>query len=178
MEIIHFFIVRTKCNNSVENTYLLKTYFRVYLLDTVFFFYTYYMKVLLFITGHRHLHEYNYFQRFLKNLELNSMCDIFIYCNNGGIDKQIIDYYQQFSNYKRLFVTTLNSGFRTGGVEAVSEGIEMGIFKNYDYVIHLHPDVFMTDDIYLKEILFENLENDIVFFITKSIAWDERFFFI
>ena len=105
----------------------------------------------------------------MKTLSLNTICDIFIYCNNPDISKEIVTYYQQFSQTnKQLFITTKNGGYRTGGVEAVSEGLEMGIFKEYDYVIHLHPDVFITDDEYLLTVLQENLENDTVFFITKS----------
>jgi len=135
------------------------------------------MKVLLFITGYRQLDEYNYFNRLLKQLNLNSICDIYIYCNNPHIENTIVNYYQQFDQKnKRLFITTLNSGYNNGGVEAVSEGIEMGIFNEYDYVIHLHPDVFITDDKYLTEVLTENLDNDIVFFITKSVANDPIFF--
>jgi len=135
------------------------------------------MKLLLFITGHRHLDEYNYFSIFLKQLELNSMCDIFIYCNNSEIQNDVINYYQNFSQKnKKLLITTLNSGYRIGGVEAVSQGIEMGIFNEYDYVIHLHPDVFITDDLYLKEIFSKNIDNDIVFFITKSLPNNETFF--
>ena len=127
--------------------------------------------------GHRHLKEYHFFNIFLKQLELNSICDIYIYCNNPGIHNNIVNYYQEFSQKnKRLFITSLNNGFRCGGVEAVSEGIEMGIFKDYDYVIHLHPDVFITEDTYLTQVLLENLNNDIVFFITKSIPNAPKFF--
>lgn len=127
------------------------------------------MKILLFITGHSQINEYFLFSRFLKTLYLNNNCDIFIYCNNTNISKEIVTYYQEFSQKnKQLFITTKNGGYRTGGVEAVSEGFELGIFKEYDYVIHLHPDVFITEDEYLVTILRENLENDTVFFITKS----------
>lgn len=135
------------------------------------------MKLLLFITGHRQLEEYNYFNLFLKKLNLNSMCDIFIYCNYPDIQNTIINYYQNFNQKnKRLFITSLNAGYRIGGVEAVSEGIEMGIFNEYDYVIHLHPDVFITDDLYLTEILLNNMDNDNVFLVTKSLPSDSRFF--
>ena len=134
------------------------------------------MKILLFITGHRQLEEYNYFNIFLQQLKLNSMCDIFIYCNHPGIHNDILTYYQNFNQKnKNLLITSLNSGYTRGGVEAVSQGIEMGIFNNYDYVIHLHPDVFITDDSYLIDTLLNNIQNDIVFFITKSYN-DERFF--
>jgi hypothetical protein len=135
------------------------------------------MKILLFITGYRQLEEYNYFNMFLQQLKLKSMCDIYIYCNNPNIHNTIINYYQRFNQpNKRLFITSLNSGYRIGGVEAVSQGIEMGIFNEYDYVIHLHPDVFITDDCYLTDILCDNINNDVVFFITKSMPNTPTFF--
>jgi hypothetical protein len=135
------------------------------------------MKILLFITGYRQLDEYNYFSIFLKQLNMNTICDIYIYCNNPEIESDIVKYYQKFDQKnKYLLITSLNSGYRIGGVEAVSKGIEMGIFKDYHYVIHLHPDVFITEDAKLMEILTENLENDIVFFITESLPYDPRFF--
>jgi len=135
------------------------------------------MKILLFITGYKQLVEYNYFNIFLKKLKLNSICDIYIYCNNQKIQTDIVEYYQNFEQQnKHLFITTVNAGYNRGGVEAVSKGIEMGIFNGYDYIIHLHPDVFITDDTYLLEVLNENINNDTVFFITKSVAKDPRFF--
>lgn len=129
------------------------------------------------MTGHRQLVEYNYFRIFLQQLELNHMCDIYIYCNNPDIHPDILKYYQDFTQKnKNLFITSFNSGYSIGPVEAVSNGIESGLFKDYDYVIHLHPDVFITDDQYLKEILTTNIDNNIVFFITKSIPDDYAFF--
>jgi hypothetical protein len=135
------------------------------------------MKLLLFITGFDQLEQYNYFNIFLKQLKLNDICDIYIYCNNSNISEDILKYYKQFDQKnKYLLITTLNGGYRTGGVEAVSRGIEMGIFKDYDYVIHLHPDVFITDDTYLMDILSKNISNNIVFFITRSVPNDKTFF--
>ena len=135
------------------------------------------MKILLFITSYRQLEEYKYFNLLLKQLKLNSMCDIFIYCNNSEIQNDILTYYKNFNQKnKQLFISSLNSGYRIGGVESLSHGLEMGIFKDYDYVIHLHPDVFITEDIYLNEILLNNLNNDVIFFITKSHPIDSTFF--
>jgi len=134
------------------------------------------MKILLFITGHKQLEEYNYFSRFLKRLKLNALCDIFIHCNNPDIHNSIINYYQNFNQQnKKLFITSINAGYRVGGVQAISEGIELGIFKDYDYVIHLHPDVFIIDDNYLTEVLLENLNNDVVFLVNKSVPHDPKF---
>ena len=134
------------------------------------------MKILLFITGHKQLEEYNYFSRFLKRLKLNAICDIFIHCNNPDIHNSIVNYYQNFNQQnKKLFITSINAGYRVGGVQAISEGIELGIFKDYDYVIHLHPDVFIIDDNYLTEVLLENLNNNVVFLVNKSVPHNPKF---
>jgi len=135
------------------------------------------MRILLYITGHRQLEEYGLFQTFLDRLPIQSSCDIFIYCNHSGIHSDIVTYYQRFpQRNKQLFITTQNAGYLRGGVEAVSQGYEMGLFQGYDYVIHTHPDVFMTDDTYLTEQLLKYLHDDTVFLITKSFAEDPRFF--
>jgi hypothetical protein len=135
------------------------------------------MKILLFITGFDQVIQYDYFRRFLEPLDINRMCDIYIYCNNPNISPDVFKYYQNFSQKnKYLHITPQNSGYRIGGVEALSNGISMGIFSNYDYVIHLHPDVFITDDNYLMNVLNNNIDNDNVFFITKSVPDDNTFF--
>jgi hypothetical protein len=79
------------------------------------------MKVLLFITGYRQVEEYNFFYLFLKQLKINDICDIYIYCNNTNIHSDIITYYQNFKQKNKiLFITSLNHSFRVGGVDAVS----------------------------------------------------------
>jgi len=63
-----------------------------------------------------------------------------------------------------------------GAAEAVSTGIEMGIFDGYDYVIHLHPDVFMTNEAPIVRLLEDNAENDYVFLVNRSLPDDQRAF--
>jgi len=136
------------------------------------------MKILLFVTGFRHLEEYGYFNRFLRRLNsLPSMCDLFIYCNNPHISGEIVARYQAFEQKnKYLHLTTLNVGFKMGGVEAVSRGMAMGAFEGYDYVVHLHPDVFIVDDSPMVAIMTQNLANDCVFFVNRGDPDDSRFF--
>lgn len=135
------------------------------------------MKILLFLTGFRQLEEYHYFNQFLQRLKIRDQCDLYIYCNNPEIDPKIIQYYQEFDMpRKQLYLTTLNGGYRIGGVEAVSQGIDMGLFQNYDYVLHMHPDVFMTDEAFLTKLLQDNLTNDIVFFISQTFPDDQAMF--
>ena len=128
------------------------------------------MKVLLFITGYRQLKEYEYFAHFFNNLKrLNEVCDIYIYCNNPDISEDILKYYKQFNlKNKKLFITNINDGYNRGHLEAISIAYDNNLFKDYDYVIHCHPDVFITDDEYLIQVLKDNYENDNIFFITLS----------
>ena len=133
------------------------------------------MKILLFITGHRQLKEYHYFNVLLKRLTID--CDIYIYCNNPDISGEIVEYYQQFQQInKRLFITSLNNGYTMGAIEAISESLNMGIFHGYDYVIHLHPDVFLTDDTYLLELLNKHLKNETVFLVNRCFPDDQEHF--
>ncbi len=128
------------------------------------------MKVLLFITGYRHLKEYDYFNSFLRRLNtLSNVCDVFIYCNDPNISEEIVTYYRNFSQTnKQLFITSVNAGFTMGAVEAVSRGIEMGIFDGYDYVIKLHPDVFLTDESRILAVLTERQADDCMFLMSRS----------
>lgn len=136
------------------------------------------MNVLLFITGFRHVKEYDHFNSFLQRLDtLGTICDLYIHCNNPDISEEIVTYYKKFTQKnKHLYITSTNIGFEMGAVEAVSHGIEAGVFAGYDYVLHLHPDVFITDDARIIEILETNLDNDCVFFVNKSRPDDDRFF--
>lgn len=135
------------------------------------------MRILLFITGHSQLEEYNYFSKLLNSLSISNICDVVIYCNNSNISSKIVSYYQQFNQTnKQLIITNKNSGYRIGGVEAVSNGFDLNLFNDYDYVIHLHPDVFIVDDNKLLTVLNENLNNDNVFLITKSLPYDNKYF--
>jgi hypothetical protein len=132
------------------------------------------MKVLLFITSHRQVEEYHYFNLFLKRLKLK--CDIYIYCNNPDISSEIVSYFKEFEQFKHLFITSLNDGYRMGAIEAINKGIEMGIFNGYDYVIHIHPDVFIIDDTNLLSLLHEHQSNDTVFLVNKCFPNDDTHF--
>jgi hypothetical protein len=93
--------------------------------------------------------------------------DIFIHCNNEKISPDLLKLYQMFPNKnKHVYVTSENAGYRMGGVEAVSAGWEMGIYKKYDFVIHLHPDVFITDEIPILQILKDYYNTDVDFLVT------------
>lgn len=129
------------------------------------------MKVLLIITGHQQVKEYFYNSFILKKncIWISENTDLFIHINKCDVDKNISILFNMFpQKNKRLFITSKNEGYRLGGIEAISDIIDMNICNNYDYVIHTHPDVIIIQDKIIKDLLYENLNNDIAFFTNKS----------
>ena len=118
------------------------------------------MKILLFLTSHRQLEEYKYFNVFFqKHNKLKEICDIFIYINNSNLSVDVLKYYQQINvKNKNIYITTKNAGGirhpgQYGWLETLNEGYNMNKFNNYDYVIHMHPDVFITQENNIIKIL-------------------------
>ncbi len=130
------------------------------------------MRILLVLTGHRQLEEYKYFAEFLKKRcpRLSAEADLFIHCNHSEISEQIQTYFKLFpQKNKRLYITTKNCGYTAGGFEAVSDLYEMNIFKPYDIVIHLHPDVFITREDILLQYIHNAPNVPYVFYGTKCL---------
>jgi hypothetical protein len=100
----------------------------------------------------------------------SDQCEIFIHSNKQ--DNDISENTKYILNKKTIYITNKNAGYRLGGIEAVCDCIEMLNLANenceYDYVIHVHPDVFITDDTILLNILQKELNTDNVFFVNKS----------
>lgn len=130
------------------------------------------MKVLILITGHQQNIEYKYFGQLLERCDFLSsdQCEIFIHsnCKHNDISENV----KYILNKKNVYITDKNAGYRLGGIEAVGDAIDMLNLANpdseYDYVIHVHPDVFITNDTILMEILNEELESENVFIVNKS----------
>ena len=84
------------------------------------------------------------------------------------------------SHIKWLANTTIhlspnNIGHSLGGIEAVNEIYELYNLDNYDYVVHLHPDVYITNPQIFNEILEIYQDSNITFFNTHSYP-DDRFY--
>ena len=130
------------------------------------------MLILLVLTGHRQLEEYKLFSNILKQKcpRLCKESDLVIHCNYAEISNQIQDYFKDFPQQnKKLFITTKNVGYRSGGFEAVSDLYDMNFFKEYDYVIHLHPDVFITNEDMIWNHIEANATNNIEVLATKCL---------
>ena len=125
------------------------------------------MKVLLLYTSHRQVKELKIAQ-FLYNKDpfLKTM-DILFHCNNPDIDKyavtEILNGFES-PNIGTIF-TSVNSGANTGVAEAINSVYDQ--LADYDYVIHLHPDVFILSSEKLQQALESNDPEQ-----TDFIAWE------
>lgn len=129
------------------------------------------MKVLIIMTGHQHNIEYKYFGQLLDKCKFlsSSDCEIFIHSNKK--DNDISENVKYIQNKKTIYITNKNAGYRLGGIEAVGDIIDMLNLKNnstYDYVIHIHPDVFILNDTKLLDILNDELNTKNVFIVNRS----------
>jgi len=133
------------------------------------------MKVLLFLTSHQQLEEVYLYGEFIKrHCPTVKTFDLLLHVNKINIDiSRLGNYFQglPFEN-KTMLLTSKNSGYTFGGIEAVADSFDL--FKEYDYVIHSHPDVFITTDHLLGKILEYFSYSDKVFLVNNAWAGDDK----
>ena len=85
------------------------------------------MKILIFLASHRQLDEFKYFNIFLeKTKELKTMCDLYIHINNSEISNNVLQYYKESKiKNKKIYITTKNSGYVYGCIEAINESYKI-----------------------------------------------------
>lgn len=105
--------------------------------------------VLFFFIGHRQLEEYKLQSFFLRRFKKLKNFDVMIYCNSNFQLEQLQSYCEGIPNIKDFFVHQRNGGYVTGLFLGLADHFDK--FKEYDYVVHLHPDVFIYDDFDLYE---------------------------
>ena len=127
-------------------------------------------KILFFMTTHRQTIEIDYssvfFNKFSTDLILNS--DITLHCNNINISK---DYLETLLNKfpqqnKHLIHTSKNTSYLLGAFEALSDNFDT--FQKYDYVIHLNPDVYITNPNKLLTLLNRYIDSNKCMILSKS----------
>lgn len=130
------------------------------------------MKILIILTGHRQHIEYQYWGILFDSCRaLQKQCDVFIHSNNIG--NNFVEHAKYIEAHKRIYITDKNVGFVNGGLEAVSDTIDMlHLYSSkcqYDYVIHLHPDVFICNEQPILSLLQQELLSDNVFYCNLSL---------
>mgnify|MGYP000306487027 CR=1 FL=1 len=75
---------------------------------------------------------------------------------------------------KNIIITEKNAGFINGGLEAVSDIIDLlKLYSEnceYDYVIHMHPDVFIINETLIVNFLNDQKSiSEIIFYVNLSL---------
>jgi len=124
------------------------------------------MKVLFFFTSHRQSFEFYYQSKIINNYKLFKP-DILVYNNNIEIEyKDLVNKFYLNNNIKlEIYQDSENTGYVTGLFTGLVKCFDK--FANYDYVVHLHPDVFLINENKIFEILKQNLFSDVEMLISK-----------
>lgn len=92
--------------------------------------------------------------------------DIHIYCNNNRVSKEEIEQcLEKFKGKKSIFQDSFNAGYLLGAHTGLK--VNYNVCKNYDYVIHLHPDVIFIEESKIFNFLKGALDKDIDFLISE-----------
>jgi hypothetical protein len=137
------------------------------------------MKILLFYPSHRQLDEIKYSSTFFnKTSFLKNNSEVYVHCNNIHIDEAALRAnVDEFKCVKYLTLTDKNSGYLAGPSEAIADSYEMFVENNYDYVIHLHPDVYIINETKIVSALRQNYNNDadfLVYELPKTVPWEPK----
>ena len=133
------------------------------------------MKYLLLFTAHRQLEEFT-FQNILIGRFVYKP-DIMIYSNHPDLKEE--NYLKRIPNIsqyvKKIYCDEENTGYAKGLFTGLDKMYEY--YKDYDYVIHLHPDIFILDETKIYNII-KNCDTDfIVMDIDSGIPFTDYFIF-
>ena len=122
-------------------------------------------KVLIIYTSHRQLEEIKLSTILLSRTSFLQKCDLLFHCNK--IDLDVKDYFELFPNTKKeLIHTSKNTGYTYGAHEALADLYPK--YKDYDFVIHLHPDIFIIDEKVICDIILKHKDTEEVFICTRN----------
>jgi hypothetical protein len=115
------------------------------------------MKNLLFYTTHRQFKEIEYAAKFFNKSDyLKNNFEVIICCNNPNYEFKQLKDISKFEATTHIMLTTKNSGYDYGAIEAISDNFEL--FKNYKKVIHAHPDCYITDSSAIEEVMKQEFD--------------------
>jgi len=133
------------------------------------------MKVLFFMTGYRQHIEYALQARFLEKCpRLRENAELVIY--NNCISNQIENVCRDIPLPTTIYNVNKNAGYYLGPIEALEFLFSIKNLSDYDYVIHLHPDVFVVNEEPLMKLLDAELSTSNVFLVNNVIPNDSRFY--
>lgn len=132
------------------------------------------MKILLFYVSHRQTEEILYSSLFFNMDEwLKNHAEIFIYCNNKDFNTEFISCLAStFLCKTHIYCTEKNAGYILGLFEAAYDMYDS--FLEYDYIILLHPDVYIIDSTFLQNEIINMMTNNIIFSASSPTIADNE----
>lgn len=124
------------------------------------------MKVLFFLTMHRQLHELEFWSYFFNNFK-RLKADVCIYNTNPEFSKDTINNFLRINTNIKIICDDQNQGYQYGSYFGLSNNYDF--YKNYDFIIHSHPDVFILNDEKLYELLIDQKNKDVDFLVSSGI---------
>jgi len=118
------------------------------------------MRLLILFTSYRQIEELDYQAQFLRKCNfLSAHSDVLFHCNNRQIPiDSIQEKLKQLPvNNTQVIYGSNQGGYLRGQFQAIADTFTLGIFDSYDFVIHLHPDIFIVDEKPIVEIINSRL---------------------
>jgi hypothetical protein len=110
------------------------------------------MNNVIFYTSHRQLDEIYYSSLFFNRSNyLKNNFDVILHCNNVSYSIDELKNKSLFDTKTHIILTSKNSGYNYGAFEALSDNFEL--LKNYNCVIHTHPDCYLVNSDKLEKTL-------------------------
>jgi len=109
------------------------------------------MKIAVLFTSHRQFPELDFHPAFFdRTTRLKKEADILFHCNNAVIDeaalRQKLEKIPARSVTLRYAPQENTGGYPYGQFEAISDMWRFASLQQWDWVIHLHPDLFIADE--------------------------------
>lgn len=127
------------------------------------------IKILIYFSSHRQLKEIEYSSYFYNKTEfLKNNSDVMIHIDNDLFkNDDVLEYTKYDTNCyiarsKQTYPVYPNGVFN-GFLKGLSNNFEF--FKNYDYVIHLVPDCYITNEDKIVELLNDNINSEFDFIV-------------
>ena len=130
--------------------------------------------ILLLYTSHRQINECEMSSIFLNKTKAIKNFDLIHRCNNIENGNKIKPFFEKYPNKnKELIITDKNFGYWHGDIEALDDLYNK--LKDYDYVIQIHPDIYIVNEEPILELIKYYRYKDDVFIFTKSYPDDDTF---
>jgi hypothetical protein len=127
------------------------------------------LKILLYFSSHRQVKEIEYSSFFINKTKfIKDRSEVMIHCDNDSLQNEDI---QPYIKYETKFHITRSkqtfpiypNGVFNGFLKGLSNNFNF--FQNYDYVIHLVPDCYITSEDKIKKLLIDNLDSEYNFIV-------------